>query len=114
MQETQRLVFSPFRFAVTTQALWREGQPLSLQAKTGAVLAYLLQHPQQLVAKEVLLQAVWPEVQVGEGGLKVRIRELRKVLGDDPHMPRFIETVHGRGYRWIAPLATTPPLPSAK
>ncbi len=103
MHKAQLLVFFPFHFDVTTQELWREGQRLSLQAKTAAVLAYLLQHPQQLVSKETLLQAVWPAVHVGEEGLKVRIRKLRKALGDDPHTPRFIETVHGSGYRWIAP-----------
>jgi DNA-binding winged helix-turn-helix (wHTH) protein/tetratricopeptide (TPR) repeat protein len=114
MQAEQVLVFSPFQFDVMTQELWHGEQRVPLQAKTAAVLAYLLQHPQQLVSKETLLQSVWPEVHVGEEGLKVRIRELRRALGDDPHTPRFIETVHGSGYRWIAPLATTSPVASGQ
>jgi tetratricopeptide (TPR) repeat protein len=58
----------------------------------------------QLVTKEALLEAVWPETVVSESVLQVAIRQLRQVLGDQARTPRFIETVHGRGYRFIAPV----------
>jgi predicted ATPase/DNA-binding winged helix-turn-helix (wHTH) protein len=65
------------------------------------VLDYLLGHSGQLVTKEELLNAVWPETFVGEAVLKVTIRQLREALDDDPKSPRFIETAHRRGYRFI-------------
>jgi len=69
------------------------------------VLTYLLGRPGQLVAKEELLSAVWPETFVGEAVLKVSIRQLREALDDDPKAPRFIETAHRRGYRFIGQIA---------
>ena len=47
---------------------------------------------------------MWPGVFVGDGALKVCIREIRRALGDDAQAPRFIETAHRRGYRFIAPV----------
>ena len=65
--------------------------------------------PGRLVPKQELLDAVWPGVFVGDAVLKVTIREVRKALGDDPHAPRFIETAHRRGYRFIAPVTAATP-----
>jgi hypothetical protein len=59
------------------------------------------------VTKADLLDAVWPETHVTEAVLTVAIGQLREVLGDDTRRPRFIETVHRRGYRWIGTLAAT-------
>jgi len=61
-----------------------------------------MEHAGEIVTKEDLLDAVWPDIQVNEGVLTVDIREIHKALGDNAHAPRFIETVHGRGCRWIA------------
>ena len=66
--------------------------------------SYLAAHAGRLVPKQELLDAVWPGVFVGDAVLKVTIREIRKALGDDPRTPRFIETAHRRGYRFIAPV----------
>lgn len=52
----------------------------------------------------MLLETVWPATVVSESVLQVAIRKLRQVLGDQARTPRFIETVHGRGYRFIAPV----------
>src|SRR5947209_18221988 len=76
-----------------------------LRPKAFAVLDYLLGHPGRLVTKEELLNAVWPGTFVGEAVLKVAIREVREALGDDPRTPRFIETAHRRGYRFIGRIA---------
>jgi DNA-binding winged helix-turn-helix (wHTH) protein len=64
------------------------------------------------VTKEALFAAVWPNMVVSESILTVAMRMLRRVLGDQAHTPHFIETVHGRGYRFIAPVSTTMPLTS--
>ncbi len=73
---------------------------IGLAPKTFAVLSYLITHPARLVTKEELLQAVWPDVCVGDAVLKVRVRELRKVLGDEAQSPKIIEILHRRGYHW--------------
>jgi transcriptional regulator of acetoin/glycerol metabolism len=60
-----------------------------------------------LVTKATLLDSVWPQVTVSDSTPGICVAELRKALGDDRTAPRFIETVHGRGYRFIAPVTTT-------
>jgi predicted ATPase len=72
-----------------------------LRPKTFAVLRYLLDRPDQLVTKTAILDAVWPGITIGDGGLMVCMHELRRALGDDPKAPRFIQTMPRRGYRFI-------------
>lgn len=104
------------RFDSANQALRTAQGAIQLPPKAFGILAYLRQHPQQLVTKEELLSAVWPGVFVTDAVLKVTIGELRKALADDAKDPRFIETVHRRGYRFIGELPeveeTHPPKPS--
>jgi tetratricopeptide (TPR) repeat protein len=69
------------------------------------MLDYLVERPRQIVSKDALLDAVWPEAHVVDAVLSVTISQLRDALGDDPREPRFIETLHRRGYRWIGTLA---------
>jgi predicted ATPase len=64
--------------------------------------------------QEELLKAVWQRTYVSEGLLRGYIRELREVLGDEAKAPRFIEMAPRRGYRFIAPVTTTPPVLSLK
>jgi predicted ATPase len=94
---------------LVNERLWRGDQALALRPKTFALLRYLVAHPGQLLTKAVLLEALWPETMVSEVVLAVRIRELRQVLGDSAQAPRFIETVHRRGYRFIGHLPTVCP-----
>jgi DNA-binding winged helix-turn-helix (wHTH) protein len=61
-------------------------------------------HAGQLVTKEALLDAIWPETAVGEGVLKTSMNELRKTLGETAKAPQWIATVHRRGYRFVAPV----------
>jgi predicted ATPase len=74
---------------------------IKLRPKAFAVLDYLLSRPGQLITKEELLNAVWAGTFVGEAVLKVAIRQIREALDDDPKSPRFIDTAHRRGYRFI-------------
>jgi predicted ATPase/DNA-binding winged helix-turn-helix (wHTH) protein len=97
----KRIIFDPFCLDLANQRLWRDSQAIKLRPKAFAVLDYVLARPGQLVTKEELLNAVWPETFVGEAVLKVAIRQIREALGDDPKSPRFIETAHRRGYRFI-------------
>src|SRR5437867_3748053 len=109
MQQPQCLVFGPFRLDLRDERLWRGPEATPLSPKTFAVLCCLVSQSGQLVTKDMLLEAVWPETVVSESILTVAIRTLRRVLGDQARTPRFIETVHGRGYRFIAPVSATMP-----
>src|SRR5262245_9450975 len=95
------IIFDPFCLDLVNECLWRGSQAIKLRPKAFAVLNHLVTHPGQLVTKEELLNAVWPETFVGEAVLKVTIRQLRDALDDDPNSPSFIETAHRRGYRFI-------------
>jgi len=110
MQEERAVCFGPFRFERTNEQVWRGSKACKLTGKAFAVLRYLVEHPGQLVTKEDLFQAVWPEVVVSDAALTVCIREIRQALEDDTKTPRYIETVPKRGYRWIAPLTASQPV----
>jgi pimeloyl-ACP methyl ester carboxylesterase/DNA-binding winged helix-turn-helix (wHTH) protein len=88
--------------------VYRGPDVVPLTPKAFALLGYLTDHAGRLVSKQELLDAVWPGVFVGDAVLKSTIREVRKALGDDPAAPRFIETAHRRGYRFIAPVTAAP------
>jgi DNA-binding winged helix-turn-helix (wHTH) protein len=83
------------------QGLFRGAQTVHVTPKSLALLLALVEHAGQVVTKDELLQKVWPDVVVTEASLSTCIQELRTVLGDDARRPRFIETVHRRGYRFI-------------
>jgi predicted ATPase/DNA-binding winged helix-turn-helix (wHTH) protein len=100
--------FDPFCLDLANEQLWRGSQEIKLRPKAFAVLDHLLGRPGQLVTKEDLLNAVWPETFVTDAVLKVTIQQLREALGDDPKSPRFIETAHRRGYRFVAEIEIDP------
>jgi DNA-binding winged helix-turn-helix (wHTH) protein len=114
--------FPPFRLDFENERLWRGKQLIALRPKTFAVLRYLLERPQQLIRKEELLDRLWGDVAVGEAVLKTYLREIRQALGDSAKEPRYIETAHRRGYRFIGRVlaeeasparpAPLPPLPA--
>ena len=96
------LVFPPFALDIASEQLLRGSRPIRLRPKTFAVLRYLAEHPGRLVTPDELLAAIWPGVHVGRGLPKDSVLEIRRALGDHPRTPRFIETAHGRGYRFVA------------
>jgi DNA-binding winged helix-turn-helix (wHTH) protein/predicted ATPase len=101
----KRIVFDRFSLDLVNECLWRDSEEIKIRPKAFAVLNYLLNRSGQLVTKEELLNAVWPETFVGDAVLKVTVRQLREALDDDPKSPRFIETSHRRGYRFIGEIA---------
>jgi len=111
--ETETSVnFGAFRLDPHNACLWRGEVMTKLTPKAFAVLSYLIEHPGRIVTKEELFAAVWPETVVSDAALSVCVRELRKELGDDAKTPQYIETVHRRGFRFIAPLSPTQPADS--
>jgi DNA-binding winged helix-turn-helix (wHTH) protein len=100
MQAEQLLRFESFRFDPVNQCLWRGKRVIALTPKAFAVLGHLIAQAGQLVTKEALLAAVWPEVYVSEEVLTGCVHALRKALGDATKTPRFIQTVHRRAGDW--------------
>src|SRR4249920_118047 len=97
---------------VEEHRLWLQGNLVPLPPKAFLTLAVLVARAGHLVEKADLLDAVWGEAHVEEGGLARTVSLLRKALGDDPVHHRFIETVATHGYRFIAPVRTLDSGPS--
>jgi pimeloyl-ACP methyl ester carboxylesterase len=117
----ERISFPPFQLDLSAGRLSCGPKPLDLPPKAFGVLRYLAERPGQLVSKEELLQGIWPDVHVSSDVLKVTIAEIRRVLDDPCREPRFIETAHRRGYRFVgrteksAPaLASETPVPPTR
>ncbi|MGH8085003.1 MAG: winged helix-turn-helix domain-containing protein [Lysobacter sp.] len=91
--------------------LTRDGQPQAIEPKAFAVLLVLLRHADELVARDDLLDAVWGHRHVTPGVLTRAIAQLRAALDDHPHEPRFIQTQHALGYRFIGELKAAPAAP---
>ena len=104
MSKDERINFPPFQVDAANQRLCRGNEPITLRPKAFALLLYLLRRPDQLVTKQELLENCWPGTSVTETVIKVCVREIREALADNPKTPRFIETAHSRGYRFIGQL----------
>jgi len=111
--------FPPYRLDLRAGRLWRNDQAMALRPKAWALLCYLAERPGILVTKDELHAAVWGDIVVSDDTLTRTLGELRQTLGDDAQTPRIIETVHRRGFRFIARLepssedmtAVSPPPP---
>jgi predicted ATPase len=99
--------FGNYRLDLRNECLWQGEEQLKLTPRPFSVLRYLVENPQRLVTHDELLEALWPETYVQPQVLRTYVLELRKLLGDDPHNPQFIETVPKRGYRFLAPVTET-------
>ena len=96
--------FGSIRLDATNRLIYRDGAPLGVQPRVVETLLVLVKNANQIVDKDALLDAVWHDAAVEEGGLKRNISLLRKALGDEG---RFIETLPKRGYRFIAEVKET-------
>ena len=106
MHEAKQLLFGPFRLDPTNECLWRGEQEIRLHPKAFGLLRYLVDHSGQMVTKAALLETIWPRVHVTEAILSVYVAEIRKAWARIQRNQLFIETLHRRGYRFIAPVAT--------
>src|SRR5499425_181960 len=98
--------FGDFRLHAAERQLTArtDGRPIVLTPKALDALHFLLQHPGELLDKSTLIAAVWPNVVVEENNLNQVISALRRALGDGSAGRRFIVTVPGRGYQFVAPV----------
>src|SRR5262245_29175541 len=102
------VAFGGFRFEPDSGRLWSGAREIRLTPKASAVLEQLVLHAEEPVSKEHLFGTVWNGTAVSDDALTSCIQELRRALDDDPKQPRFIETRHRRGYRFIARLTKEP------
>lgn len=96
------ITFGHFRFEPDSARLWAAHDEVKLTLKAAAVLATLLERAGEPVSKRELFDRVWRGTVVSDDALVTCIQELRKALGDDARKPRFIETRHRHGYRFLA------------
>ena len=102
-------VFGAYTLDTQRYELRRAGEPLPLEPKVFDVLTYLVQQCDRLVSKDELLEHVWCGANVGEAALVRCIVAARKAIGDRPETPQVIQTVRGRGYRFVAPVTIAAP-----
>ena len=93
-----RVAFGRFAFDSGMRELLADGQPAHLSPKAFDVLKMLLERRPNVVDKQEIYRAIWPNTFVGDAALNVVVAEIRRVLDDDPRTPRYIRTVHRVGY----------------
>lgn len=114
--------FGPFSLIVGERLLQKDGVTIELGARTLDTLIALVTCPNEAIDKRELLARVWPDVIVGEGSLRFHIASLRKALDDGRDGARYIATLPGRGYCFVAPISrstdaveeTAPVIPEEK
>lgn len=106
-------VFEPFRLDTINHCLSRGETRIPLTPKAFDVLRYLAEHTDRLVTQDEILEALWPDTYVNPEGIRKYILEIRKVLGDRPKQPLFIETLPKRGYHFIAKVTDEQTVPQS-
>jgi predicted ATPase/DNA-binding winged helix-turn-helix (wHTH) protein len=104
-QSQDGLSFGPFTLWPAARLLTRDGTPVELGARALDILIALTAAPNEVVTKRNLMSQVWPDVIVEEGSLRFQMISLRKALGDGQEGARYITTLPGRGYCFVAPVS---------
>jgi predicted ATPase len=110
--------FGPFRLLAAQRLLLEGDNPVRLGSRAFDILAALLERPGEVVGKKELLARAWPQTFVEEANLKFQVSALRRALGDGHGGQRYVVTVPGRGYNFVAPVSLAepsraPPLPAS-
>src|SRR5262245_34849523 len=94
--------FGAFELDVATIELRANGTLHSLEPQVFALLALLVENRDRVVAKDELIEKVWDGRIVSDAAISSRVKSARQALGDDGRAQRFIRTIHGRGFRFVA------------
>jgi len=94
--------FGPFRLDTLQHLLLRQGQPVALTPKTYDALVLLVESSGRMLPKDEIMRSLWPDSFVEESNLTQQISMIRKALGEASGDNRYIVTVPGRGYRFVA------------
>lgn len=106
MTPAPTFAFGAYLFIPGRQLLLKEGEAVRVGCRALDLLTAFVQRPGEVLTKRELLEEAWPSTTVVEGNLKVHIAALRRALEDDVDAARYIATVNGRGYRFVAPVET--------
>ncbi len=101
-QNSSVFLFDDVRVEPSNFRVFKGGEPVQLEPKALSLLLFLIENPGRLIEKDEILEKIWSGAFVTENALAREIAKLRKTLGDDPKAARYIQTVHTRGYRFIA------------
>lgn len=104
MKTVQAYTFGTFQFVPARQMLRNQECAVRVGCRALDVLSVLVERPGEVISKAELIARAWPTTTVDESNLKVTMVALRKALDDDASSARFIATVNGRGYQFIAPV----------
>jgi predicted ATPase/DNA-binding winged helix-turn-helix (wHTH) protein len=104
-QTDEVISFGPFRLSAAQRLIEREGVPLHLGGRALDILIVLVEQAGEVVSKNDLMARVWPGVTVDEGSLRVHVAALRKALGDGESGARYLTTLTGQGYCFVAPIS---------
>jgi eukaryotic-like serine/threonine-protein kinase len=99
------LLFGPYIFDPNSRMLSRAGVELQLPPRVIGVLEVLLRRAGDVVPRQDLIEGVWKDAFVTDTSLAEAVSALRQALGDDPQTPTYVQTLHRRGYRFVAPVA---------
>jgi DNA-binding winged helix-turn-helix (wHTH) protein len=104
----KKVRFAEFELDVDRFQLYRNGKPVRLEGLPLHLLVFLAEHPCQLLTRDDIADALWGKnVFVdAETGINTAIRKVRAALEDDSAQPRYLQTVVGRGYRFVAEIAS--------
>jgi predicted ATPase/DNA-binding winged helix-turn-helix (wHTH) protein len=108
----EAVTFGPFRLVAAEQRLMEGDRPVTVGSRALGILIALVDHAGDLVSKETLIARVWPATFVDENNLRVHVTALRKALRDGQDGGRYILTIPGRGYRFVAPVTRSGPPPA--
>ena len=111
MPDQKAWLFDDFEVDLRAWRLSKAGVPIGLEPKALELLALLIERPGEVVSKAEILDRVWKDTAVTENAMVRVIAQIRTALGDDAKSPRYLETVHTRGYRFVASVAPAPSAP---
>src|SRR6266851_2407794 len=120
LMDEHTISFGPYRLLAAQRLLLERDQPVRLGSRAFDILAALVERAGEVVGKEQLISRAWPQTFVEEANLKIQVSALRRALGDGQGGNRYVITVPGRGYNFVAPVrreetlraAPEPPIPS--
>ena len=99
---SDRVSFGPYALDLSTRTLTRDGDPVPLTTGEFSLLKALAQHPRQPMSRDKLMElARGRELESSDRSIDVQVSRLRRLLGEDPQGPRFIQTVWGFGYVFV-------------
>src|SRR5260370_37690291 len=102
--DRQAISFGPFRLLAEQRLLLEGDQPVRLGSRAFDILAALVERPGEVIGKDELKSRTWPKTFVEDANLKIQVSALRRGLGDGQGGRRYIATIPGRGYNFVAPV----------